>query len=57
MSRIQEGGVGSMRDKVSTESVARELTKFSVGVWEAGDGCPRSWIKVEALFKKNILPS
>ena len=56
-SRIQEEGIGSRGDKVSTESVAGELTKFCVDVWEVGDGCPGSWIKVEALFKKDILPS
>ena len=42
MSRIQEGGAGSKRDGVSPDSVMREFAQLSVGVWEAGDGCPRS---------------
>ena len=34
----------------------KELADFFVGVWETGVGCPRSWIKVMGLFKKEILP-
>ena len=41
---------------MTPESVIRDLANFCVDVWEAGDGCPRSWIKVMDLFKKDVLP-
>ena len=49
-------GKGPRRTEVSPEQALKDLAVFCVGVWETGDGCPRSWIKVMELFKKDVLP-
>ena len=54
MSRTRVLGVRGA--EMTPESVIRDLAYFCVGVWEAGDGCPRSWIKVMEIFKKDVLP-
>jgi hypothetical protein len=40
---------------MSPEQASKDLADFCVDVWESGDGCPMSWIKVMELFKKDVL--
>ena len=59
MSRVQShsvDGKGPRRTEMSPEQAIKDLADFCVGVWESGDGCPRFWIKVMELFKKDVLP-
>ena len=54
MSRIYWPGAGKEGGKTeqnSPEYVMRDLALFCVGVWEAGDGCPKGWSAVVDQFK------
>ena len=50
MSRTRIQGVRGT--EMTPESVIRDLANFCVDVWEAGDGYPRSWIKVMTFSRK-----